>query len=95
MCTSIVRIVEAEGAGKGGEGWFPVSQAVVCYDHPRHALLDEAIAIDFVNHTRGPGARAAVELTLASAKALNAALSQAIAEADTAEGERAERLGAG
>ena len=82
MCTSIVTIVDAEGAGKGGGGWFPVVQAVVCYDHPRHALLEEAIAIDFVNPARGPGARAAVELTLESAKALNEALGAAIAAAE-------------
>lgn len=85
MCTSIVQIVEAEGAGKGSDGWFTVSQAVVCYDHPRHALLDEAIAIDFMNQAQGPGARAAVELTLASAKALNGALARAIAAAETEE----------
>ena len=55
MCTPIVEIVEAEGAGKGGEGWFAMSHAVVSYDHPHRALLDEAITIDFVNRDRGPG----------------------------------------
>ena len=70
MCTPIVEIIEAEGAGKGGEGWFAMSHAVVSYDHPHQALLDEAITIDFVNNDRGPGVRAAVEMTLESAKAL-------------------------
>jgi hypothetical protein len=88
MCTSIVQIVDAEGAGKGSDGWFAVSHAVVSYDHPHYALLEEAIAIDFVNHAKGPGARAAVELTLESAKALSGALSRAIAAAELEESAR-------
>lgn len=88
MCTSIVEIVEAEGAGKGNDGWFKVSHAVVSYDHPHHALLEDAISLDFVNHVQGPGARAAVELTLESAKALSAALERAIEAAEVEEGGR-------
>jgi hypothetical protein len=88
MCTSIVEIVGAEGAGKGEGGWFALTHAVVSYDHPHHALLEEAIAIDFVNAALGPGARAAVELTLASAKELSAALARAIAAAEVEEGRR-------
>ena len=49
MCTSIVEIVGADGAGKGGDGWFDLTHSVVSYDHPHHALLEEAITIDFVN----------------------------------------------
>ena len=64
MCTSIVEIVVAEGAGKGNDEWFALTHSVVSYDHPHHALLEEAITIDFVNQTLGPAARAAVELTL-------------------------------
>lgn len=88
MCTSIVQIVDAEGAGKGGDGWFAVSHAVVSYDHPHHAFLKEAIAIDFVNQALGPGARAAVELSLESAKELSGALIRAIAQAEVEEGAR-------
>lgn len=87
MCTSIVEIVRAEGAGKSRDGWFPVSHAVVSYDHPNHALLDDAIIIDFLNQARGPDARAAVELTLESAKALQGALARAIAAAELEEEE--------
>jgi hypothetical protein len=61
---------------------------VVSYDHPHHALLEEAITIDFVNTELGPGARAAVEITLESAKALAAALARAIAGAEEMEGRR-------
>ena len=88
MCTSVVEIVPAEGAGRGVDGWFPVTKAVVSYDHPHHALLDEAITIDFVNPDLGPGARAAVEITLESAKAFSAALTRAIAEAEEMEAKR-------
>jgi len=73
VCTSIVEIVGAEGAGKGDGGWFKLTHSVVSYDHPHHALLEEAITIDFVNDALGPGARVAVELTLQSAKELSGA----------------------
>jgi hypothetical protein len=85
MCTSVVEIVRAEGAGVSESGWFPVTSAVVSYDHPHHALLEDAITIDFVNPELGPGARAAVEITLDSAKALAAALARAIAAAEEME----------
>jgi hypothetical protein len=88
MCTSIVEIVGADGAGKGGDGWFELTHSVVSYDHPHHALFEEAITIDFVNLALGPGARVAVELGLQSAKALSAALARAIAQAEIEEGAR-------
>jgi hypothetical protein len=88
MCTSVVEVVRAEGAGKGDGSWFAVTSAVVSYDHPHHALLEDAITIDFVNPGLGPGARAAVEITLESAKAFAAALARAIAGAEEMEGRR-------
>ena len=88
MCTSVVELCRAVGAGKSEGGWFPVTGAVVSYDHPHHALLEEAITIDFVNPELGPGARAAVEITLESAKAFAAALARAIAGAEEMEGRR-------
>ena len=62
MCTSIVEIVGASGAGKTGDGWIELTHSVVSYDHPHHAVLEEAITIDFVNAALGPEARVAVEL---------------------------------
>src|SRR5579875_453081 len=88
MCTSIVEIVGASGAGKGSDGWFDLTHAVVSYDHPHHALLEEAIAIDFVNASMPPGTRVAVELSLEAAKELSAALVRAIAAADIEEAGR-------
>ena len=46
MCTSIVEIVSASGAGKSSGGWFDLTQAAVSYDHPHHALPEEAITIE-------------------------------------------------
>ncbi len=88
MCTSIVEIVSADGAGKGNDGWFKLTRSVVSYDHPHHALLEEAITIDFMNSELGPGTRVAVELTLASAKELSGALARAIAAAEIEESGR-------
>ncbi len=92
MCTSIVEVVAAEGMAKRGDDWFPLTHSVVAYDHARHALLADAITIDFINRDLPPGARAAVELTLESAKALHAALDKAIAEAEIEETERLEGI---
>ena len=88
MCTSVVEIVQVDGAGVSEGGWFPVTRAVVSYDHPHHALLEDAITIDFVNADLGPGARAAVEITLESAKELLGALARAIAAAEEMEEQR-------
>jgi Family of unknown function (DUF6295) len=88
MCTSIVEIVDADGMGKGEAGWFKLTRSVVSYDHPHHALLEEAINIDFMNPALGPGARVAVELTLEAAKELSAALARAITQAEIEEGHR-------
>jgi hypothetical protein len=91
MCTSVVEIVRAEGAGKSEDGWFTVTSAVVSYDHPHHALLEDAITIDFVNDHLGPSARAAVEITLDSARELVAALARAIEAAEEMEDGRGGR----
>ena len=93
MCTSIVEISDCDGMGKGDAGeWFKLTHSVVSYDHPHHALLEEAITIDFVNRALGPSARVAVELTLEAAKELSGALARAIAAAEIEENERSRRV---
>jgi hypothetical protein len=87
MCTSIVEIARAEGMAKRGDEWFPLSQAVVAYDHARHAPLGDVITLDFINIGLEPGARAGIELTLETAKELRAALDRAIAAAEFEETE--------
>jgi len=87
MCTSIVEITAAEGMAKRGDEWFPLSHAVVAYDHARHANLGDVITLDFLNSALEPGARAGVELTLETAIELRAALDRAIAAAEFEEAE--------
>jgi len=87
MCTSIIEVVGAEGMAKRGDEWFPLSHAVVAYDHARHAHLGDVITLDFLNSALEPGARAGIELTLKTAKELRAALDRAIAAADVEEAE--------
>jgi hypothetical protein len=70
------------GSGKGAAGWFPISQANVGYDHATHSQLDHALLVDFVNPDMGAAARVAVEMDIASGKALIAQLQAAISEAE-------------
>jgi hypothetical protein len=87
MCTSIVEIIQAEGMAKRADDWFALTQAVVAYDHARHAPLADVITLDFFNANLEPGARAGVELTLETAKQLRAALDRAITAAEFEEAE--------
>jgi hypothetical protein len=87
MCTSIIEITPAEGMAKRGDTWFPLSLAVVAYDHARHAPLGDVITLDFLNPRLGPQARAGIELTLDAARDLRAALDRAITAAEFEEAE--------
>jgi hypothetical protein len=87
MCTSIIEVIGADGMAKRGDQWFSLTHAVVAYDHARHAPLADVVTLDFVNAGLEPGARAGIELTLASAKDLRAALDRAIAAAEFEEAE--------
>jgi hypothetical protein len=82
MCTTISMHTQVSGAGKGASGWFPISRANVGYDHATHSQLDHALLLDFVNPDMGAGARVAVEMDIASGKALIAQLQAAISEAE-------------
>src|SRR3954452_18020024 len=87
MCTSIIEVTDAEGMAKRGDSWFPLSHAVVAYDHARHAPLGDVITLDFINAGLEPGARAGIELTLDTAKELRGALDRAIVAAEFEEAE--------
>jgi hypothetical protein len=82
MCTNISLKAGITGSGKGGAGWFPLSQANVGFDHPVSAPFDHALLIDFVNPAMGVDARVAVEMNVASGKALLAQLPAAIEAAE-------------
>jgi hypothetical protein len=79
VCTYQTTTLTVQGSGKGAQGWFPVSDATVYFDHPVHAMAEHTLNIDFANPSRGPGARVAVELTAASARELVTAIEAALA----------------
>lgn len=82
MCTMIAEKIKIDGFGKGQKGWFDVNQANVSYDHPFHAPLEHSLNIDFVNESQGPGARVAVELSVAAAEELIKTIQMVLAAAD-------------
>ncbi len=82
MCTSISESSVVSGAGKGPGGWFPVTQATVGFDHATHSAAEHALLIDFANYDLGTDARVAVELDLASGRALVRQLEATIAAAE-------------
>lgn len=84
MCTHITTTTAVTGAAKGGAGWFAIKQAVVGYDHATQGPDEHALLLDFVNYDIGLATRVAVELDLASGRALVAHLQEAIATAEAA-----------
>ncbi len=82
MCTMIVQQIRIDGAGKGAQGWFPLREADVSYDHPFEAPFEHALNIDFVNEAQGAGARVAVELSVDAARALVETIQAVLARAE-------------
>jgi Family of unknown function (DUF6295) len=82
MCTMIAVTAAVRGAGKGAEGWFPINQSTVGYDHATHTTDEHALLLDFVNYEIGTDARVALELDLDSGRALLAQLASAISQAE-------------
>ena len=82
MCTMIVEKAEIVGSGKGAQGWFPLEQVNVSFDHPFHAPMEHALCLDFVNPAAGSGARVAVELSAESARRLLLTISTALARGE-------------
>ena len=82
MCTYATVKTAIEGSAKGPSGsWFGVTDGVVYFDHPVHAMADHTLNIDFSNPAGGPSGRVAVELTANSARRLVAAIEEALASA--------------
>jgi hypothetical protein len=77
----IVQHAPVAGSGKGQGGWFVLDGVHVSYDHPVDAPFEHALNLDFVNGAQGPGARVAVELSVAGARALVATIEAVLAEA--------------
>lgn len=81
MCTYLTEKIAIEGSGKGAQGWFGLSHATVYVDHPVHASYAHTVNIDFINPSKGPSARVALELTEEDARALVDAIQTALAAA--------------
>ena len=81
MCTLISKKINIDGSGKGSEGWFPLKQANISFDHPFNAPLEHALNIDFVNEGMGLGARVAVEMSADAARELAGTILAALDEA--------------
>lgn len=79
MCTYATVRTTVDGSAKGPGGqWFHVTDGVVYFDHPVHAMAEHTLNIDFAAPADGPSARVAVELTAASARTLLAAIQAAL-----------------
>ena len=85
MCTTISKKLPFNGSAKGAAGWFNLAQLYVGYDHPFHAPYDHAVSLDFVDESRGPGTRVAVELGREEARVLAEAILATLAQADALE----------
>ena len=70
MCTYVTQTLPVTGSAKGGDRWFRLSDAVVYFDHPVHALADHTLNIDLRRPEDGPAGRVGIELTASSARAL-------------------------
>jgi hypothetical protein len=82
VCTYATVTTAVDGSAKGpGGAWFHVTDAVVYFDHPVHAMADHTLNIDLTDPAAGPAQRVAVELTARSARELVAAIEAALASA--------------
>lgn len=84
MCSYIVEKARVTGSAKGANGWMRVDTANVYYDHPYHAPLDHALAIDFICEADGGRERVAVEISRESALELMEKIKAALASGDQA-----------
>ena len=86
MCTYVTYREPIEGSAKGTQAnWFHVTDAVVYFDHPVHAMAEHTLNVDLIDPSAGPGARVAVELTADSARRLVDAIEAALRSADGTE----------
>ena len=83
MCTNIVAPTAIRGAGRGERGWFKMNTALVSYDHPIEMRDEHALNIDFLSEVVGE--RVAVEMDATSARALAAAITEALRLAEEAD----------
>ena len=79
MCTNIATKTRIAGSAKTASGWMAVDEAIVGFDHATHAWVEHAVRLDF---TGASSESVAIEMDLASGKALVARLQDVISEAE-------------
>jgi len=70
MCTNIATKTKITGSAKSGEGWNRVDEATIGYDHATHTWVEHTVRLDFWDSRRPDADHIAVELDLASGRAL-------------------------
>jgi Family of unknown function (DUF6295) len=70
VCTYQTEHLEVRASAKTPDGWTSMTNAIVYFDHPVHFGAGHALMIDFLNPSKGPSARAALEMDPESARAL-------------------------
>ena len=81
MCTNIATKTPVTGSAKTASGWIRVNEATLSFDHASHTWVDHALRIDFLDASGESADRVAVELDLASGRALLTRLQEVIAAA--------------
>lgn len=82
MCTYATVTIPITASAKGpGSSWFRATDATIYFDHPVHAMAGHTLNIDIAAPAKGPGQRVALEIPAESAKALVAAIQEALASA--------------
>ena len=82
MCTGFTSSAAIEGVGKRNVEWFPVTKATIGFDHSSHSKNEHSLLIDFTNYDLGTDSRIALEMDLASGKAVLALLQNMIETAE-------------
>jgi hypothetical protein len=82
MCTMIATSLDIAGSATSGDtAWAKVKEATISFDHATHAWTEHALRLDVFGDGSAAG-HIAVEMDLASGKALLSALADVIAAAE-------------
>lgn len=83
MCTMIATKLNIAGSAAGGDrAWVRVKEATVGFDHATHMWEEHAVRLDVFDPDRPETGHIAVEMDLASGRALLGALAEVIAAAE-------------
>jgi len=78
MCTYQTQTLQVNASAKTAQGWAPMTDASVYFDHPVHFMADHALIIDVLNTSEGSRARVGFEMDATSARALAEAILRAL-----------------